>query len=124
MFAPGTGVLYSNFGFDLLAQALANAGGKPYPALLKERVLDPAGLKDTRFDLSDADKSSHAGTQFRRLADALRADLADYRRWRTLLDGERHAAMATLASRPTRRTSRRDFSTTRSTSTATGSTRW
>ena len=57
LFAPGTGVLYSNFGFDMLAQALANAGGKPYPALLKERVLDPAGLKDTRFDLSDADKS-------------------------------------------------------------------
>lgn len=57
LFAPGTGVLYSNFGFDLLAQALASAGGKPYPALLKERVLDPAGLKDTRFDLSDADKN-------------------------------------------------------------------
>jgi D-alanyl-D-alanine-carboxypeptidase/D-alanyl-D-alanine-endopeptidase len=57
LFAPGTGVLYSNFGFDMLAQALANAGGKPYPALLKERVLNPAGLKDTRFDLSDADKS-------------------------------------------------------------------
>lgn len=52
LFAPGTGVLYSNFGFDLLAQALANAGGKPYPELLKERVLDPAGLKDTSFDLS------------------------------------------------------------------------
>ena len=51
LFAPGTGILYSNFGFDLLAQALANAGGKPYPDLLKERVLDPAGLKDTRFDL-------------------------------------------------------------------------
>jgi serine-type D-Ala-D-Ala carboxypeptidase/endopeptidase len=56
LFAPGTGVLYSNFGFDLLAQALANSAGKPYPELLKERVLDPAGLKDTRFDLSDTDK--------------------------------------------------------------------
>jgi serine-type D-Ala-D-Ala carboxypeptidase/endopeptidase len=57
LFAPGTGILYSNFGFDLLAQALANAGGKPYPDLLKERVLDPAGLKDTRFDLTEADKA-------------------------------------------------------------------
>jgi D-alanyl-D-alanine-carboxypeptidase/D-alanyl-D-alanine-endopeptidase len=56
LFAPGTGLLYSNFGFDLLAQALANAGGKAYPDLLKERVLDPAGLKDTRFDLTEADK--------------------------------------------------------------------
>ena len=57
LFAPGTGVLYSNFGFDLLAQALANTAGKPYPELLRERVLDPAGLKDTRFDLSEADKT-------------------------------------------------------------------
>jgi D-alanyl-D-alanine-carboxypeptidase/D-alanyl-D-alanine-endopeptidase len=57
LFAPGTGILYSNFGFDMLAQALANAAGKPYPELLKERVLDPAGLKDTRFDLTDADKA-------------------------------------------------------------------
>jgi D-alanyl-D-alanine-carboxypeptidase/D-alanyl-D-alanine-endopeptidase len=58
LFPPGTGILYSNFGFDLLAQALANAAGKPYPDLLKERVLDPAGLKDTRFDLSEADKAN------------------------------------------------------------------
>ncbi len=56
LFAPGTGILYSNFGFDMLAQALAHAGGKPYPELLKERVLDPAGLKDTSFDLPDGDK--------------------------------------------------------------------
>ncbi|HXG78484.1 MAG TPA: D-alanyl-D-alanine-carboxypeptidase/endopeptidase AmpH [Methyloceanibacter sp.] len=56
LFAPGTGVLYSNFGFDLLAQALANTAGKPYPELLRERVLEPAGLKDTRFDLAEADR--------------------------------------------------------------------
>ena len=57
LFAPGTGILYSNFGFDMLAQALANTAGKPYAELLKERVLDPAGLKDTRFDLTEADKT-------------------------------------------------------------------
>jgi serine-type D-Ala-D-Ala carboxypeptidase/endopeptidase len=56
-FPAGTGILYSNFGFDLMAQALANAAGKPYPELLKERVLDPVGLKDTRFDLTEADKA-------------------------------------------------------------------
>jgi D-alanyl-D-alanine-carboxypeptidase/D-alanyl-D-alanine-endopeptidase len=49
LFAPGTGVLYSNYGFDLLAQALANAAGKPYEELLKERVLEPAGLTSTAF---------------------------------------------------------------------------
>ena len=57
LFAPGTGVLYSNFGFDLLAQALGNVAGEPYPSLLKKRVLDPAGLKDTSFDLSAAEQS-------------------------------------------------------------------
>ena len=56
LFAPGTGILYSNFGFDLLAQALANVAGKPYAELLRERVLEPAGLKDTRFDLPEADR--------------------------------------------------------------------
>jgi D-alanyl-D-alanine-carboxypeptidase/D-alanyl-D-alanine-endopeptidase len=57
LFAPGTGVLYSNFGFDLLAQALGNVAGEPYPSLLKKRVLDPAGLKNTSFDLSEAEQS-------------------------------------------------------------------
>src|SRR5215468_4316206 len=49
LFAPGTGVLYSNFAFDLLAQALANAAGKPYEEVLRERVLDPTGLASTVF---------------------------------------------------------------------------
>jgi serine-type D-Ala-D-Ala carboxypeptidase/endopeptidase len=47
LFAPGTGALYSNFGYDLLAAALAHAAGKPYDALLNERVLEPLGLKNT-----------------------------------------------------------------------------
>jgi D-alanyl-D-alanine-carboxypeptidase/D-alanyl-D-alanine-endopeptidase len=49
LFAPGTGALYSNFAFDLLAQALANVVGKPYEELLQERVLKPAGLTSTVF---------------------------------------------------------------------------
>lgn len=49
-FAPGTAVLYSNFGYDLLGAALANVSGKPYAELLRERVLDPLGLKDTVFN--------------------------------------------------------------------------
>ena len=50
LFAPGTAALYSNFGYDLLGAALANTGGKPYAALLQERVLDPLGMKDTVFN--------------------------------------------------------------------------
>jgi serine-type D-Ala-D-Ala carboxypeptidase/endopeptidase len=57
LFPPGTGVLYSNFGFDLLAQALANGDGKPYQDLLKARVLSPAGLTDTVFTLRDGDEA-------------------------------------------------------------------
>ncbi len=49
LFPPGTAVLYSNFGFDLLAAALSVAAGKPYPDLLAERVLKPLGLSDTSF---------------------------------------------------------------------------
>lgn len=55
LFTPGTGALYSNFAFDLLAAALAHAANKPYDALLKEIVLDPAGLKDTVLALRDGD---------------------------------------------------------------------
>jgi D-alanyl-D-alanine-carboxypeptidase/D-alanyl-D-alanine-endopeptidase len=55
LFAPGSGGLYSNFAFDLLAAALAHAAGKPYDAVLKEIVLDPVGLKDTVLALRDGD---------------------------------------------------------------------
>jgi serine-type D-Ala-D-Ala carboxypeptidase/endopeptidase len=49
MFAPGTAISYSNFGFDLLAAALARAAGKPYADLLDARVIRPLGLRDTAF---------------------------------------------------------------------------
>lgn len=55
VFAPGTGALYSNFGFDVLAAALSQAASKPYDALLQERALDPAGLKDTVLTLRTGD---------------------------------------------------------------------
>jgi len=50
MFAPGTGVFYSNFAFDLLSSALAHAADKPYDELLLERVLGPIGLTATTFE--------------------------------------------------------------------------
>ena len=51
-FAAGTGALYSNFGFDMLALGLADAAGKPYEALLSERVLEPMGLNDTGLSVA------------------------------------------------------------------------
>src|SRR5262249_4073712 len=56
LFAPGTGGLYSNFAFDVLSAALGSAAGKPYTDVLKERVLDPAGLKDTVLTLRPGDE--------------------------------------------------------------------
>jgi D-alanyl-D-alanine-carboxypeptidase/D-alanyl-D-alanine-endopeptidase len=55
IFAPSTGGAYSNFGFDLLSVALGQAAGKPYAEVLQERVLDPAGLKDTTLALRPGD---------------------------------------------------------------------
>lgn len=57
LFAPGTGALYSNFAFDVLGAALAHAAGKPYDALLAERVLVPAGLRDTALALRAGDRA-------------------------------------------------------------------
>ena len=49
LYTPGTSILYSNFGFDLLAAALSAAAQKPYPDLLSDRVLKPLGLAETTF---------------------------------------------------------------------------
>src|SRR5262245_33207631 len=55
-FAPGRSVLYSNFGFDLLAIALAEAAKRPYPDLLRDIITGPLAMKDTGFTLSDEQK--------------------------------------------------------------------
>ena len=46
-FPPGTAAHYSNIGFDLLADALSVAAGKPYPQLFADRIAKPLGLRDT-----------------------------------------------------------------------------
>ena len=49
LYTPGASILYSNFGFDLLAAALSAAARKPYPELIAERAPKPLGLEDTTF---------------------------------------------------------------------------
>jgi serine-type D-Ala-D-Ala carboxypeptidase/endopeptidase len=44
---PGAAYEYSNLGVSLLGRLLARRAGKPYEALLKERVLAPLSLQDT-----------------------------------------------------------------------------
>ena len=65
LFPPGTGAFYSNYDFDLLAQALANVAGTSYENLLRERVLKPAGLVSTVFALpNDRDAPLLQGHNF------------------------------------------------------------
>lgn len=47
--APGSQAAYSNLAFDLLADALATASGKPYTQLFEENITRPLGMKDTTF---------------------------------------------------------------------------
>jgi D-alanyl-D-alanine-carboxypeptidase/D-alanyl-D-alanine-endopeptidase len=47
--APGSQAAYSNLAYDLLADALARASGKPYPRLFDEQIARPLGMKDTTF---------------------------------------------------------------------------
>lgn len=56
LFAPGSGISYSNMGFDLLALALGSAAGESYPDLLKARILDPIGLNNTVFAPREGDR--------------------------------------------------------------------
>jgi serine-type D-Ala-D-Ala carboxypeptidase/endopeptidase len=44
---PGKRALYSNIAFDLLGDALADAGGTPYADALAARVTRPLGMADT-----------------------------------------------------------------------------
>ncbi len=52
VYAPGTRIIYSNFGFDVLSAALASAAGQPFADLVRERVLEPAGMTDTMYNLT------------------------------------------------------------------------
>ncbi len=47
--APGSVVGYSNLAFDLLADALSKAAGKPYTQLFEDQITRPLGMKDTTF---------------------------------------------------------------------------
>jgi CubicO group peptidase (beta-lactamase class C family) len=51
---PGTHYEYANLGFALLGHALATRGGKPYEALVLERICGPLGMADTRIALTSS----------------------------------------------------------------------
>ena len=49
-FAPGAKRRYSNGGYALLAYVIEKASGRPYEDYLRQSVLDPLGLRDTRHE--------------------------------------------------------------------------
>jgi CubicO group peptidase (beta-lactamase class C family) len=53
-FAPGTRRLYSNAGFEVLGETLADSTGIPFADYLSEAVLVPLGMRATRLDGSPA----------------------------------------------------------------------
>ena len=53
LFEPGTGMRYSNTGIDIGAAVIEVVTGKPWDVFLKERVLDPLGMKDSTFNPTD-----------------------------------------------------------------------
>ena len=58
-FEPDTKTAYSNEGYVLLGYVVEQAGGKPYPDALKERITSKIGLKDTYLGIGQADPAKH-----------------------------------------------------------------
>jgi CubicO group peptidase (beta-lactamase class C family) len=53
-FRPGTRYAYSNSGYRLLDIIVSRTTGRPFAEVLRERVLEPAGMQDTRV-VNDTD---------------------------------------------------------------------
>jgi CubicO group peptidase (beta-lactamase class C family) len=58
--APGERLNYSNVGYALLARIIEKAGGRSYEEQLRERILDPLGMKDTGVDRGEPVETSWA----------------------------------------------------------------
>ena len=61
MFKPGEGYEYSNAGYSLLAAIVEIVSGQPYEVYLTERVLKPAGMRETGYKLPkwEPDRVAH-----------------------------------------------------------------
>ena len=54
-FVPGTRVGYSDLGYGILALVAERVTGRAFATLVREFVIEPAGLTDTWFPLPDSD---------------------------------------------------------------------
>lgn len=51
---PGTAMHYSSFGFDLLGLILSRISGKSLDTLLRERLFEPLGMKDSYLEVPES----------------------------------------------------------------------
>jgi D-alanyl-D-alanine carboxypeptidase len=58
--APGTAYHHSNIGWNIAGLIAAKAGGKPLPALYRERIFRPLGLDQTAFSPQGPIAGNHA----------------------------------------------------------------
>ena len=84
LFEPGTGVNYSNVGIDIGAAIVEVVTGKRWEDFLKERVLDPLGMKDSSFWPTDA--------QLARKIEMYEVKGGEKAKWRAQADGLRRVA--------------------------------
>lgn len=52
---PGSTWAYNNFGYELLAQAIASASGSSYDEFVKKRIFEPAGMATARVEMPRVD---------------------------------------------------------------------
>jgi CubicO group peptidase (beta-lactamase class C family) len=86
---PGTRRLYSNAGFETLADHLAKAADIPFADYLREAVLTPLGMADTTLDGSPAKDGGSTAADLTRFAAELLAP--------RLISAETHAAATSVA---------------------------
>ena len=115
-FAPGTAWSYSNSGYYLLGAIIEKASGQPHAQFIRANLLDPLGLRDTRFDdmaeivpgrakgydklaaaPSGFGNSGHLSLSVAAAAGAMRSTVSDLARWHEALLGGRVLKPASVA---------------------------
>jgi CubicO group peptidase (beta-lactamase class C family) len=64
LYTPESHFQYSNLGFTLAGEIVAATSGKPYEDYVRERILDPLGLKNTTPEMPEAEKSKRLATGY------------------------------------------------------------
>ena len=76
-FEPGSKFSYNNSGYFLLGAIIERVTGKTYEQVLKERIFDPLGMKNSGYDLSAPILAKRAGAYERRPGGYINAPYLD-----------------------------------------------